>query len=82
MKREMKKEVMILTVPCYKSVPSKLSVKSVLNNRQLKNRRDILLRDKIEFQDCILATVFLYIESKNEINVKSIPEISRQTSGA
>ena len=56
---------MILADPCNKSVPSNLSVKSVLNNRQLKkNRRDILLRDKIKFQDCILATVFVYIDSR------------------
>ena len=58
---------MILAVPCNKSVPSNLSVKSVLNNRQIKkkkNRRDILLRDKIKFQDCILATVFGNIDSR------------------
>ena len=57
---------MILAVPCNKSVPSNL-YKSVLNNRQpkkKKNRRDILLRDKIEFQDRILATVFVYIDSR------------------
>ena len=76
-------KVMILTVPCNKSVPSYLSVKSVLNNRQIKNRRDILLRDKIKFQDCILATVFVYIGSrKTKQTQKSIPENSRQTSGA
>ena len=55
---------MILAVPCNKSVPSNLSIKSVLNNRQIKNGRNILLRDKIEFQDCILATVFVYIDSR------------------
>ena len=55
---------MILAVPCNKSASSNLSVKSVLNNRQLKNGMDILLRDKIKFQDSILATVFVYIDSR------------------
>ena len=40
-----------------------------------KNRRDILLRDKIEFQDCILATVFVYIGSrkgnKRKVNTRN-----------
>ena len=74
---------MILAVPCNKSVPSNLSVKPVLNNRQIKNRRDIYCVTKLNFKFVSWLQFFGHIDSrKNEINVKSIPEISRQTSGA
>ena len=66
---------MILAAPCNKSVTSNLSVKSVLNNRQLKNRRDILLRDKNWISRQYPGYRFcLYWQSKNQTNVKSIPE--------
>ena len=66
---------MISPVPCNKSVPSNLSVSQSKTIDSQNNRRDILLRDKIKFQDSILATVFVYIDSrktnKRKVNTRN-----------
>ena len=74
---------MFFAVPCNKSVPSNLSVKSVLNNKQLKKIEGTfycVTKSNLKIVSWLPFLSILTVEK--EINVKSIAEISRQTSGA